>query len=179
MAEVDPQYELMQRLDRHLDETLERFDVARRPVWESQAEIGKSLVALASGALVLSISWVQFLVTRVPHPRWSGMLVGAWVLFTLTVLLAASRHGWAGRARMYRLAFEALRGELRAEVAAIDRRGGGSQEIDDEMTRAVEKANDGPRKALRVYNGISHVMFWSFALGIVALVTFALKNLPF
>lgn len=176
---VDPQYELMERLDKHLDETLNRFDASRAPIWESQAEIGKNLVSLASGSLVISITWVQFLATKVPHPRWAGLLVVAWILFGLTVLLAASRQGWSGRARTFRLRFEEQRGDLRAEVAAIDDAGGTSEDIDAAIGKAIARASVSPAKAVRIYNGISHVMLWSFTAGLICLLTFALTNPPF
>lgn len=176
---VDRQYGLIERLDRHLDETLTRFDEARTPIWESQADVGRTLVTLASGSLVISITWVQFLVTKVPHPEWRLLLITSWSLFALTVILAAARQGWSGRARSYRLGFERRRGDLRAVIARIDAAGGGSDEIDAAIATVVEEANRYPASAVRVYNGISHVMFWSFAIGLISLLGFALRNLPF
>src|SRR5712675_2888361 len=107
---------LVELVDRHLDETLERAEEGSRPIWESQTELGKTLMSLASGALVLSISVVQFLADKIKQPHWASLLPGAWILFALTVMLGASRQAWLGRARSVRAYFEPQRSDIRAKL---------------------------------------------------------------
>jgi len=170
---------LVKLADRHLDETLQRMEAGTAPIWESQAELGRTLLSLASGALVLSMSLTQFFADKLKHPSWTWLLPTAWTLFTLTVLIGASRQAWSGHARSFRAYFEPKRGEIRAKVWALEPGEDLSDRFDAILRAALEEAGEEPQKAVKVHDALTQGMFWAFAFGIVALLLFALKNLPF
>jgi hypothetical protein len=169
---------LVDLADEHLDDTLRRLDESTRPIWESQLEVGKTLVTLASTALVLSISATQFYAEKVKNPHWGWMVPVAWFLFALTVVLGASRHAVLGRARSMRVFLEASRGGIRDQLWALtpdDR----AERFDEILQGALEKANEYPSESFRYFERLTAIMYFAFAFGLVALLCFATRNLPF
>jgi hypothetical protein len=170
---------LVELIDRHLDETLMRNEEGSRPIWESQVELGKSLMSLASGALVLSISVVQFLADKIKQPHWTWLLTAAWILFALTVLLGASRQAWLGTARSVRANFEPQRSEIRAKLWELKESDDIWNQVDAILTPAFEKAQVQPAHGIKVFGRLTLAMYWSFAIGLIFLLAFAIRNLPF
>lgn len=170
---------LVEFIDRHLDETLNRLDAAHRPLWESQIELGKTLMSLASGALVLSISVAQFFVNKIKHPELPWLLPMAWILFALTVMIGASRQGWLGKARSLRANFEPQRSEIRAKLWELEASDELGNQVDAIILPAFEKAELTPTQGIKMFDRLTIAMYWSFAFGLVALLTFAIRNLPF
>jgi hypothetical protein len=169
---------LVDLADKHLDDTLRRLDEGTRPIWESQLEVGKTLVTLASTALVLSISAAQFYTEKVKDPHWGWMVPFAWFLFALTVLLGASRHAVLGRARSMRLFLEGSRGDIRAQLWALKPKDG-TERFDEILHDALKKANDYPSQSFKLFERITAIMYFAFAFGLIALLCFATRNLPF
>lgn len=171
--------QLVDLIDRHLDETLTRIEEGYRPIWESQIELGKSLTSLASGALVLSISIAQFFADKIKHPTWIWLLPTAWVLFGLTVMLGASRQGWLGRARSFRAFVEPQRSEIRAKLWQLAESDELGAQVDAILIPAFEKAEEQPKRGIKIFDRLTVAMYWSFAIGLICLLTFAIRNLPF
>jgi len=170
---------LVELIDRHLDETLKRAEEGSRPIWESQIELGKTLMSLASGALVLSISVVQFLADKIKQPHWTWLLPAAWVLFALTAMLGASRQGWLGRARSLRANLEPQRSDIRAKLWKLKESEDIWNQVDAILLPAFEKAEVQPKHGIKIFDRLTLAMYWSFAIGLVFLLTFAIRNLPF
>ena len=169
---------LVDLADKHLGDTLRRIEEGTRPIWESQLEVGKTLITLASTALVLSISAAQFYAEKVKNPHWGWMVPFAWFLFALTVLLGASRHAVLGRARSMRLFLEGSRGAIRAQLWALkadDR----MERFDEILLDAIKSANEYPSENLKYFDRITAIMYFAFAFGLIALLCFATRNLPF
>ncbi len=173
-----PDINLVSLAVKHLDESLARLEEGLRSVYEAQAELGRTLITLASGALVLSVSVVQFLSEKGYSPHWTWLLPTAWILFGLTVLVGASRQGWLGTARSMRWRLEAQRGEIRERMAALQHTSDLSKNFDDVIVGALESAAVEPDNAATVFNRLTVAMYWFFALGLIALLVFAIRNLP-
>ena len=176
----NPSPSIVTVLDRHLDETLARWEQGSAPIWEGQAEFGKALITLSSSSLVLSISVVQLLADKIDHPHGVWLLPTAWILFGITVVAGALRHSWSGQVRSFRIRMENERGEMRKQVARLDLNAPDvAEKFDAILIDAYNRATGDPGKAGNVYQGLTQAMFWSFALGLTGLLTFAIINLPF
>jgi hypothetical protein len=176
----NPTASIVTILDRHLDETLARWEHGAAPVWEGQAEFGRALITLSSSSLVLSISVVQLLADKIENPQGVWLLPAAWILFGTTVMAGALRHSWSSQARSFRMRFENERGEMRKQVARLDLTAPDLPErFDAILVDAYSRATAEPAKAGNVHQGLTQAMFWSFALGLTGLLTFAILNLPF
>lgn len=174
----DPHQKLVEYADKILDDTFTRLERAAEPVWQGQSEYGKSLTALASSALVLSISVAQFLAGRGARPEWTWLLPVAWVLFGVTVTLGAGQHTWLGAARSTRLHLELKRGEIRGTIRSIDPSADGAgARFDEILSDAFSSSEAQVEDALKTYQVRSGLMFWSFAIGLFMLIVFAIKNL--
>jgi hypothetical protein len=125
------------------------------------------------------MSLTHFFAEKLKHPSWTWLLPTAWILFTLTVLIGASRQGWSGHARSLRAYFEPKRGEIRGKIWALEPGEDLSGRFDAILTTSLEEAAIEPQKAVKVHDALTQGMVWSFAFGIVALLLFALRNLPF
>ena len=171
---------LVRILDEHLDASLDRLDKGLAPIWESQFQMGRTLITLASSALILSISVIQVFADKVTHPRDGWVLVVAWVLFAVTVVTGAARQSWAGSARSLRIQLEGKRAELRKKIGDLSLDDGDlGDKFDAVLEEAFAGANVLPEKAVKVHNVLNQVMFWAFTLGLGGLLLFAVRNLPF
>jgi hypothetical protein len=179
MSELPEGFDLIKFADEHLDRTFDRVDKGIQPVWQGQTEFSKTLIALSSTTLVLSISVAQFLASKVSDPSLTWLLPLSWILLTLTVLLGALRHSWASVAQGGRTLFEAKRGELRKALWELPPGPDLSERFDALLAAALEEAAQEPRKAIRIHDKLGIWMFYSFALALIALVLFAIVNLPF
>jgi hypothetical protein len=170
---------LVRLLDEHLDASLDRIERGLAPVWDAQLQMGKTLITLASSALVLSISLIHLLADKITHPTSTWLLPLSWFLFAITVLAGTARHGWAGAARSFRARLEGRRGAMRTRVMGLSSNDPQlSEKFDAVLDDEMRAANVDPAKGVRVHDVLNHVMFWSFALGLAALLVFALRNSP-
>jgi hypothetical protein len=171
---------LIRILDEHLDASLDRLDKGLAPIWESQFQMGKTLITLASSALILSISVIQVFANKVTTPKGGWVLITAWVLFAVTVVTGAARQSWAGSARSLRIQLEGKRKDLRTKVGDLSL---DDEDLGDKFDAILEEAFTGanalPEKAVKVHNALNQVMFWAFTLGLGGLLVFAVLNLPF
>ncbi len=180
MPDEPPINPLVKILDEHLDASLDRLDKGLAPVWESQFQMGRTLVTLASSALVLSISVIQLLPKTIATPRSVWALLAAWVLFGLTVLVGAARQGWAGAAQSLRIRIENQRADLREKVGELSMDDEDlSDKFDAILNQTFEAAQVEPMKAIKIHDALNQVMFWSFTFGLGGLLFFAIRNLPF
>ena len=171
-------HDAVEALDQHLDRSLDRFQSAIAPLWENQTHLGRSVVTLASSALVLSISVFQLPQTeQTPQVVWAPLLFTAWCLFALAILLGAARYGWAAKGQTFRIKLELDRGTIRNKVAALD---WSSPDITEQIDSALEEwtrpAWDESKKAIDVHDALIGIMYFSFAFGLVALLVFAVAN---
>ena len=169
---------LVEFADKHLDATFARIEAGTLPVWEAQAELGRTLISLSSGALVLSITLVQFFADRITDPAWAWALPLSWILFALTVLLGAVRFAWGGQARSWRIYCEAKRSHIRMQIAALEPGPELSDQFDNILATTLDNATGESLRAVRIYDRLTKVMVFAFAFALIALLIFALKNLP-
>lgn len=179
MTDIPQIPQIIEITDRHLDATLDRLQRGLEPQWHAQFELGKMLLALASGALVLSISVTQLLVTQGAHPQWGLLLPLSWVLFAITILAAAVRQSWAGTAQGLRVWIEQRRADVRGKVAALRPGPDFGDRFDAVLAEVFNHAIVKSDRAIKIHNRTTWIMFWSFALGMLALLVFAIRNLRF
>jgi hypothetical protein len=169
---------LVELADRHLDATLDRLDKSTQTFWEGQAEFGRSVTKLSSAALILSVSVAQFFILKAAVTTWNILLPTAWILFGIAIILGAGHHSWLGAANLGRLHFELKRSQIRAAVAVLDLDATDlSAQFDAILMGAAKEAETETVGHLKTYKWRSLVMFWSFAIGVGLLVTFAIRNL--
>ena len=170
--------QLVQAADQFLDETLERLRKADEPVWEHQAQMGRTLITLAGGGIIASVSVIQLLAGKVTDPGWIWLLPASWVLWAGCILAGVSRESWMSTVRGTAAILERRRGELRLKIREL----GPENTLDDYdqlIIDAFTEAEREPLKASRVHWALTQTVYWTFAGGIVGLVLFAIKNLPF
>ena len=108
--------ELIAYVDQFLDEVLDRLRKADEPVWKHQAQLGRTLITLAGGGIIASVSVIQLLADKISHPIWPWLLSVCWISWTLCILTGLSREAWTSRARGAAAIFERRRGELRSKI---------------------------------------------------------------
>src|SRR5260370_30552058 len=151
--------EAVSTADLILDEGLNRWERSLDPVWRAAGEFMRTLVTLAAGAFVVTLSLVQILAPQAGRPVfWKWMLPASWVLFGVTVLTGALTHGWEAAARIMRHRFEQRRGDVRAAVPAIPP---GALDYGEPVEAAGAEINEegrvGPERALRIYHILSQI----------------------
>ncbi len=94
----DTRERLVAHADEFLDRTLDRIRQADEAVWEHQAQMGRTLITLAAGGIVVSVSVAQLFVAKAPVVSWRWLLPACWILWTLSLLTGISRcrfaEGW-------------------------------------------------------------------------------------
>jgi hypothetical protein len=166
--------------DEHLDKTFERIDKAAEPLWQGQTESIKSIITLASSALVLSITVAQFLTGRTAHMHTTWLLPTAWALFVVSLVIGGGNFSWLAATRVGRARFELQRGGVRGKLRELDADEPGlAAKVDDILTEALNEAWVEVADRHKTYVWRFHIMYWSFVLGLIALVVFAVRNLPF
>lgn len=166
-------------VDAFLDKTFERLDAAMSPVWEGQSEMARTLITLSGGALVLTVSMIQFLAERLPEPAWTWLVPASWICFGISVIAGVLRHGWSSHARSHRARFEYSRGSLRLLLRDLPIDADWGDKADAAIVQAFDAANVEPEKAMKVHDRLIISSGWSFIFGLVFLVIFAIRNLPF
>lgn len=166
----------MRFADEHLDKSFERIRASDAPIWEHQAHVGRTIITLASSGIVLSVSVVQLFHSEVIL-HWAWLLPTSWILWTGSILSALTREAWLSTARALPAYFERQRGIIRASIRALPP-GSTAAEFDRVLTDAYAEADKAPAKARLICNRLSIAMYFGFALGMIAVVAFAIRNLP-
>lgn len=173
--ETDPYAIVIAELNRRLDHRLDRIDVALNFATPGLIEMTKSLVTLSAGAIVFTFTLVQLAADSLETPGWPWLLPASWIFFTLTILGGVLLHGLMARARAYRVDLEANREDIEEAIRKLpfdehfDQR---VRKLFDDVLRTAERAGG-------LYDWIIYAVYVTFGGGIVSLVAFAIKNLPF
>lgn len=171
--------ELVWFTDEYLDKTLERLDSALNPVLKASVKAGETVLWLSTGALVLSMSLTQFLISQDVTLEWGFLLPVAWCFFVLCIILIAHRHGRLTNIRSARIRFEQQREAIRKEIRSLDRDHSFPEKYDSVLKSALSSAWEDPQKAIKVYDTLGKVMGWCFVLALLLLVIFTVRNFPF
>lgn len=170
--------QLVAHADEFIDRTLDRMRQADGAVWEHQAQMGRTLITLAAGGIVASVSVTQLFLGKAPEIAWRWLVPMAWILWTVSLLAGISREGWMGTARATAAVLERKRWELRQRIRQL-RPNQTYADYEKLLVDAFTEAEREPSKAVKVHQALNQLVFWSFAGGIIALVVFAIRNLPF
>jgi hypothetical protein len=77
-----------ERLNTIRDASLDAADMitqAYSPQWKARADVAKSLIPVASGALVFTVAFAPSLAKTSVHPAWRYCLVASWLFFLLAL----------------------------------------------------------------------------------------------
>src|SRR3989442_12101671 len=77
-----------ERLNQLRDASLDAADMimqAYSPQWKARADVAKSLIPVASGALVFTVAFAPSLAKATIHPAWRYCLVASWLFFLLAL----------------------------------------------------------------------------------------------
>lgn len=180
MSSDEYRHPLIAVVDEHLDRTLERLDKGTEPLWQGQLESIRSIVTLSSSALILSVTLAQFLAGRIAQPRSTWLLPAAWILFLIALVVGGGNFSWLGAARTVRARFELKRGSIREGLRALDPDSDDfADKVDDIIVGALNDASTEAAEHHTTYVQRFHIMYWSFVLGLLGLIGFAVRNLPF
>jgi len=176
--EVAFQQELLAEMNTALDTILERRNRHFGAPWEGHKDSGQNLISLSSGALVLSMTAVQFVGSSGRHIEWRWLLFLAWSAFMITIVCGIIRFNWTGRAQAAPLLAENARAEILAEVKLLKSNPLLLQQIDEIVVRRLKEAVKPSDQAIEVLDNLTLVMLLLFTVGLLLLGVFAALNLP-
>lgn len=147
-----------------------------KPIHEGNVESFRTVTTMSGGALIASISVVQFLASKLSNPSSGWLLPTSWVLFALTIVGAAYAHGALTGMRTFQLrALQARQTEgekaARGEIQLTS--------YEDWATHVLSIAHTKIDDARKQHDFVRGVSGWAFILGFVTLIGFAIRNLPF
>ncbi len=177
MTEWFDKQKLVEAVDQHLDSTLDRVDKGWDPVWLSQIEMGKSMLAMSSGTLVVSISFVQYLLANATTLSSVWLLPTAWILLTISIITTILRYSWMTRARTFRIMIEYSRSTIRKALRDINTSDDIGPVVDSILNAAIDTPWNFSKKGIQVHDALTQSAFWSFALALILLLIFTTRNL--
>ena len=160
----------------YIDRRVEHVEAALEPWNVATDEMARLMISLSSGAIVVTVTLVQYLQAAGRHPFASGGdLKVAWVAFAIVDFVGVLRFAVTGRLRLIRAQVFPKREEILSVALKLSR-----EEIVD-GTAAVTNAlfSDLARMIRRMSSwkaNVEAVMVTVFAVGMFELVTFALAN---
>ena len=168
---------LVRFADKHLDETLERIDRAFAPMYEGDKELTRTIMSLATAAVVLSMGMTQFLVGRGDVLTSSWLLPVSWAGFLSSVVVGAGRIIQSGAATGLRFNLEHRRYAMRMELKKASAENAEAR-FDLALDAAWNPAYEQTMNAIKAYNRLGVAMLGAFVIGMLALLAFGTANLP-
>jgi hypothetical protein len=162
-----------------LDTTLNRVQRFIAPLHAGHVEMTKSLITLASASLIFSISVVQFLGPHLANPKASVLLPFSWCLFGLTVVAGAISHQGSGMVQAMIGNGEVMRAHLLSFVRRLEASPDASDQFLDKFEELWNTAIADWEKVSKMAGIVTGVMFYSYVAGLVCLLVFGIRNLPF
>jgi hypothetical protein len=144
------------------------------PQLESSSEVSKTIISVSGGALVATISVVQFLAEKIQDPRFPALLPISWLLFGLSIFLAIYMQYAIGRFRslIYHV--------TEARLKVFNQKKNGKLEDENQFDEELNRVTLTAMKSLDVdYKFSSILAFSSFVAAFTALIAFAIINIPF
>ncbi|HEX6370191.1 MAG TPA: hypothetical protein VF006_14830 [Longimicrobium sp.] len=155
---------------KELGDELER---GMAPFWEGTAESLRTIVTISGGALVASISVVQFLSEDAAAPRAGWLMATSWILFGVAIVAAMSAHAAMTGMRLNRA--HASQEAMRMIVEDVGEVDGPAAVVLGILNRVEGHFN----RDLKAFNTAVHVVRISFLAAFVSMIAFAVINLPF
>jgi hypothetical protein len=165
--------EILDQLKPALQETVDEMERGLAPFWEGTAESHRTVITLSSGALIASISVLQFLAEEAATPRAGWLMPACWILFGVSILAAMTAQAAATGMRLLRMnATHQATHTIITEQADITDPAAIAQEI----IRRVEARFNSDMKR---FNGAVNIVRVSFIGAFASMIAFAIINLPF
>lgn len=174
----DSERELTDHVNSKLDDFLNRFEKGFDPIWPSQIEYGKTIIALSSGALILSITLLQFLSNYLEKTSANWLLLASWILFCIAILFGAYRFNIVSKIKAYKYSYNLMRVAILEKAVDIFDTDLDLNKLNKVFIEEFRKAMEETRKSIKYFQVSNHIMVGSFTFGIIALTIFASINLP-
>lgn len=151
-----------ERLNKLRDASLDAADMvtqAYSPQWKARVDVAKSLIPVASGALVFTVAFAPSLAKATVHPAWRYCLVGSW-LFFLVALTSALLSLWfsIGLHDMKANILEQS-DKLRAELAKPDANVDSTRAVMGEVFNAANKPIERKDKISRRLLNVAYISY--------------------
>lgn len=142
------------------------------PLYEGTAESLRTIVTIAGGALVTSVSVVQFVADEITRPTAGWLLPTSWILFVITIIGAMTAQAALTGMRLFRHhAIREVNRIIAAEAIVAD-----DASIREAIVSRTAQHHD---VELKRYNASANVTRASFVVAFIAMILFAIINLPF
>lgn len=175
----DPEQQAVLYVEERINAVVDRVTSVLRPLWEVTETVAQSLIWISGGALALSITLTQIYASDGPTVVWGWLLPAAWVLLTLTIVFSLMRIGFLMRVRTAPLEFEKKKKKLRTYVRSVYEEPGAGEKVDQMLESMWENAWQEPKKVIGRHDIVAGVGALTFILGLAALMTFAVINVPY
>ena len=159
-----------------LDELTERAERALAPLYAAHTEMARTLMSLSSGAIVATITLVQYIQTRGSTSFASpAALKASWLLLALVDVLGVLRFYPAANAQAIRAEIEARRDAMGVKILKLEKGAvvsGTVKALEDALRESAQRVDSASRVTARLNVG----MLTAFVLGVGALLDFAFVN---
>lgn len=163
---------LVQELDQELETIASDKLRLLAPLLEGNAEAMRNIVTVSGGALIATITLVQFVVDKIKNPHAAWLLPACWIFFGITIFGALYHLAAITQFRSLPLQFANER-LLAADVTNPLHQSG--DELKEEVINRVNKRMLSIKTVFDVSRILTTV---SFFLAFVSLIVFAVVNLP-
>jgi hypothetical protein len=79
---------LIEGLELGQDDFEKQLDRTHSPYWDARNDLSKTVISLASGSIVLTVTFSSSLIGSERANPWNYLLFGSWVSFLVTIIMA-------------------------------------------------------------------------------------------
>src|SRR5918911_5406871 len=79
---------LIEGLELGQDDFEKQLDRTHSPYWDARNDLSKTVISLASGSIVLTVTFSSSLIGSERANPWNYLLFGSWVSFLITIIMA-------------------------------------------------------------------------------------------
>ena len=144
---------------------------------DGQTEFTKTMMTLSSSALVLSISIVQLMAARMASAHFAVLLPIAWILFGIIIVLVGFRTIWLQHAQSFDVNYASARADLESKVRSLPT----PSELTSFIDEHIAPQFDAAARTVVFHTKLDRsqtASVWMFTIGMIALLAFAIANLP-
>jgi len=142
--------------------------------WDARTDLIKTLISVASGAMVLSVTFSNSLLTPQVAERWKYLLIGSWVSFLASIILAIVAFWLLSEARAYPSIIVSEYSKVAQAVEAIKTEADSEHIANIPAIATLEKFRFDTRSKYML-----RASLLAFVLAIVLLGVFGVKRLGF
>lgn len=178
MENFESEGELINHIEEKLDDFIARLENAFDPIWPSQVEYGKTIITLSSGALILSITLIQFLDNQLRETSGNWLLLVSWILLCISILAGAYRFNIFSKINAYKYNYLLMRGKIKDRAIDLFKSDQGIENLNEIFKDSFRNSMQETTDAINAFQKNNYIMVGSFTFGILILTLFACINLP-